>query len=142
PSPCGRPRTGSGWSFTSSTPAREVQMKLSHRRHFLHLAACAAALPTASRFAWAQVYPSRPVRVIVPFAPAGTTETGRATRRGHQPIGEAAYGSGRGGTGRGPADAPTATVTDEQKLAQARPCGTRWTSKINEHESCINVSGL
>jgi len=40
------------------------------RRNFLHLAAGAAALPTASRFAWAQAYPSRPVRVIVGF-PAG-----------------------------------------------------------------------
>jgi hypothetical protein len=29
------------------------------RRYFLHLAACAAALPTASRFAWAQAYPTR-----------------------------------------------------------------------------------
>jgi tripartite-type tricarboxylate transporter receptor subunit TctC len=40
------------------------------RRQFLHLAASAAALPAVSRFAWAQAYPTRPVRIIVGF-PAG-----------------------------------------------------------------------
>jgi tripartite-type tricarboxylate transporter receptor subunit TctC len=39
------------------------------RRRFLHLAAGAAALPAVSRFAWAQDYPTRPVRLIVGFAP-------------------------------------------------------------------------
>ena len=38
------------------------------RRRFLHLAAGAAALPAVSRFAWAQTYPTRPVRIIVGFA--------------------------------------------------------------------------
>ena len=49
-------------------------MKLPHRRQFLHLAAGAAALPAGSRFAWAQTYPARPVRWIVPFGPAGATD--------------------------------------------------------------------
>ena len=44
------------------------------RRQFLHLAAGAAALPAVSRFAWAQAYPSRPVRLIAPVAPAGATD--------------------------------------------------------------------
>jgi hypothetical protein len=49
-------------------PARRLafqernMMKLPHRRHVLHLAAGAAALPAGTRFAWAQAYPTRPVR--------------------------------------------------------------------------------
>jgi tripartite-type tricarboxylate transporter receptor subunit TctC len=44
------------------------------RRTFLRLAAGAAALPTVSRFAWAQAYPSRPVRLIAGFPPGGSVD--------------------------------------------------------------------
>jgi tripartite-type tricarboxylate transporter receptor subunit TctC len=49
------------------------KMKLP-RRQFLHLAAGAAALPAVSRLAWAQAYPTRPVRIIVGFAAGGAPD--------------------------------------------------------------------
>src|SRR5262249_60167596 len=59
PAPCGR-----------DTQTWGIQMMKFPRRRFLHLATGAAAVPAVARIAWAQTYPSRPVRIIVPF-PAG-----------------------------------------------------------------------
>jgi tripartite-type tricarboxylate transporter receptor subunit TctC len=44
------------------------------RRKFLQLAAGAAALPALPRIAWAQAYPSRPVRIVVGFPAGGTSD--------------------------------------------------------------------
>ena len=51
-----------------------TRVKLPHRRQFLHLAAGVAALPAVARIAWARAYPSRPVRIIVGFAPGGPAD--------------------------------------------------------------------
>ena len=44
------------------------------RRNFLHLAASTAALPAVSRVAWAQAYPTRPVRIIAGYPPGGAID--------------------------------------------------------------------
>jgi tripartite-type tricarboxylate transporter receptor subunit TctC len=44
------------------------------RRHLLRLAASTVALPAVLRQAWAEAYPSRPVHIIVGFAPGGPAD--------------------------------------------------------------------
>ena len=100
------------------------------RRAFLHLAAGAAALPAMSRIAWAQAYPTRPVRIIVPFAPAGTTDVAArligqwlSERFGQQFVVENRPGAG-GNIGieavvRAPPDGYTLLMTDPSPTISA-----------------------
>src|SRR5215467_9439008 len=44
------------------------------RRRFLQLAMSAAALPALPRFAQAQAYPTRPLRLIVGYTPGGAAD--------------------------------------------------------------------
>jgi tripartite-type tricarboxylate transporter receptor subunit TctC len=44
------------------------------RRHILGLTVAVVAAPSVARLGWAQVYPSRPVRVIVPVAAGGAND--------------------------------------------------------------------
>ena len=62
------------------------------RRKFLHLAAGATELPAVSRFSWAQDYPTRAIRMIVPLtAGSGADIAGRIIAKylsdvWHQPV--------------------------------------------------------
>ena len=88
------------------------------RRNFLHLAAGAAVLPATSRIARAQAYPSRPVHIIVGFAPGGGTDimarligSWLSNRLGQQVVVENRPGAGTNiateGVVRAPADGYT-----------------------------------
>jgi tripartite-type tricarboxylate transporter receptor subunit TctC len=49
-------------------------MKVRNRRRFMHLAAGVFAQSALSCFAWAQTYPTRPVRLIVGYEPGGSSD--------------------------------------------------------------------
>jgi tripartite-type tricarboxylate transporter receptor subunit TctC len=84
------------------------------RRQFLRLAAGAAAFPALLKIATAQTYPARPVRVIVPYSPAGPTDVcarliaqGLSDRLGKQFYVENITGAGGNiGTGQAARTAP------------------------------------
>jgi tripartite-type tricarboxylate transporter receptor subunit TctC len=100
------------------------------RRQFLHLSAGAAALPTVSRIASAQAYPTRPVRIIVGFAAGGVADiTARlmgqwlSERLGQQFLVENRPGAG-GNIGveaviRAPADGHTLLLIDASAAVNA-----------------------
>src|SRR3954471_2993362 len=74
-------------------------MKL-RRRKFLHLAASAAALPVLSPPAFAQDYPTRPIRLVVPFPPGGAFDAlGRPWAEKMKPLLGAVFVENIGGSG-------------------------------------------
>ena len=70
------------------------------RRKFLQLAAGAAALPAISRTAVAQDYPTRPIRLVVPFPPGGAFDAlGRPWAEKMKPLLGAVFVENIGGSG-------------------------------------------
>ena len=104
-------------------------MKLS-RRKFLQFAICAGALPSLKQEAWAQAYPARSVRVVVPVAAGGANDvTGRLIAQWlSEHLGQQFFIENRPGAGsnigteaviRGPADGYTLLIASSSAAINA-----------------------
>jgi len=78
-------------------------MRLSRRRAF-GVAAAVVAAPSVARLGWARVYPSGPVRVIVPVAAGGANDTTARLfmQRRSESLGQQFYVENLPGAGAGP----------------------------------------
>jgi tripartite-type tricarboxylate transporter receptor subunit TctC len=112
------------------------------RRQFLHLAASVAALPAVSRVAWAQAYPSRPVRLIAPFAPGGAADIlvrliGQwMSKRLGQPFVTENRPGGGGNIGT---EAAVKTAIRCSKFLRLTRSTQRSTTTLDWHESDVSV---
>jgi len=101
-----------------------------NRRKFLQLAVCAGALPSLKQEAWAQAYPARSVRVVVPVAAGGANDvTGRLIAQWlSEHLGQQFFIENRPGAGsnigteaviRGPADGYTLLIASSSAAINA-----------------------
>jgi tripartite-type tricarboxylate transporter receptor subunit TctC len=104
------------------------------RRKFLHLAAGAAALPNLPRIAWAQIYPTRPITIVVPFPAGGGTDAiartiadGMRTSLGQTVIIENLAGA-NGSIGVGRVARAGATVTPSLRANGAHLSPMAWST--------------
>src|ERR1700704_14156 len=104
------------------------------RRHFLQMAGGAIALPAVACPAFAQTYPARPVRIIVPVAPGGALDI-LARLIGQwlsERLGQPFVIENRPGAGTNIGiEAVVRAPADGYTLLLIPPCGTRNSTSIS-----------
>src|SRR3954449_496669 len=102
------------------------------RRQFLHLIAGTAVFPTISRIARAQAYPSRPIRLVIPFPPGGAFDAvGRPWAERVKPLLDAVVVENMGGGG---------SSIGAPAVARARPDG--YTILLGGTQTLVNEALL